>query len=241
MTRRLFPLAIALAVSCLSAHDALGQLFGERTLGRSISRQASPSAASRTTAARATGRTIGAAAAQPTAGETVPSLMTEGARFLRGNRAASDFVGTDAGETRRFVGGEQAGGEGEEIRSAIDNLQVETAPDANQTASAARTPRVPMNAPRLRVAFDFSPQVPTTVSDQLTRRLQAASLRTGASRIEVSVADGVATLRGAVASARDRKMAELLARFEPGIESVQNQLVVRPADSPPLPPPPVRD
>jgi hypothetical protein len=167
--------------------------------------------------------------------------MSEAARFLRGNRAASDFVGTGTSETRRFVGSEQAGGEGEEIRSAIDNLQVETAPDANQTAGAVRPPRVPMNAPRLRVGFEFVPQVPTEVSDRLAHRLQAASPRAGTSRIEVSVAGDVAILRGEVASARDRKLAELLVGFEPGIAAVKNQLVVRPADSPPPLPPPVRD
>jgi len=167
--------------------------------------------------------------------------MSEGARFIRGNREASDFVGAGTGETRRFVGSEQAGADAEEIRSAIDDLQVEAAPDANQTAGAVRTPRVPMNAPRLRVDFEFSPQATTEVSDQLTRRLQAAALRTGQSRIEVSVAGGVATLRGEVASARDRKLAELLVGFEPGIAAVKNQLAVRPADPPPPVPPPVRD
>jgi len=241
MTRKIVLLAATLAASSLLAGGARAQLFGERTLGRSLSRQNSPSTARGTTTARTTGRTTNTPAAKSAPGESTPSLMSEGARFIRGNRAASDFVGAGTAETRRFVGSEQAGADAGEIRSAIDDLQVEAAPDANQTAGAVRTPRVPMNAPRLRVDFDFSPQATMEVSDQLTRRLQTALLRTGTSRIEVSVAGGEAILRGEVASARDRKLAELLVGFEPGIASVRNQLAVRPAGLPAPPPPPAQD
>lgn len=238
MTRKIVLLAATLAVSFLPAHGAWAQLFGERTLGRG--RPASQASTTRTTSRASSAKA--AAGAKPAAGATAGSLISEEARFVRGNRTASDFVGAGTAETRRFVGSEQAGAEAEEIRSAIDDLQVEAAPDANQTAGAVRAPRVPMNAPRLRIGFEFAPQAAAEISDQLARRLQAASLPAGTSRIEVSVAGGVATLRGEVASARDRKLAELLVGFEPGIAAVKNQLAVRPADSPPpLPPPPVRD
>jgi hypothetical protein len=237
MTRITVLIAVAFVVSFLLAQGASAQLFGERTVGRG--RPASGASTTRTTGRASPAKT--AAGAKPAAGETTGSLISEDARFVRGNRTASDFVGAGTGEARRFVGSEQAGGESAEIRSAIDNLQVEAAPDANQTAGAVRPPRVPMNAPRLRIDFEFAPQVATTLSDQLSRRLQAASPRAGTSRIEVSVAGDVAILRGEVASARDRKLAELLVGFEPGIAAVKNQLVVRPADSPPPLPPPVRD
>ena len=241
MTRQIVLLAVTLTASSLLADGAWAQLFGERTLGRSVSRRASPSTARGTATPRTPSRTTGTSAAKPAPGETTASLMSEDARFIRGNRTASDFVGAGTAETRRFVGSEQAGADAEEIRSAVDDLQVEAAPDANQTPGAVRAPRVPMNAPRLRVDFAFSQQTTAVISDQLTRRLQAAALRSGPSRIEVSVAGGVATLRGEVASARDRKLAELLVGFEPGIAAVKNQLAVRPADPPPPVPPPVRD
>jgi osmotically-inducible protein OsmY len=47
--------------------------------------------------------------------------------------------------------------------------------------------------------------------------------------MEVSVQGATATLRGVVASARDREMAELLVRFEPGISTVRNELTVQQA------------
>ena len=58
--------------------------------------------------------------------------------------------------------------------------------------------------------------------------------------IEVLVAGRTATLRGAVASARQRELAEIVARFSPGIFQIQNELTVRPppAVAPPVPVPP---
>lgn len=241
MTPRLLLIVVTVFVSSLPAAGALGQLFGDRTLGRSVSRQATPSAASRTTSARPVGRTTGnnTPGAQA-AGESTGSLISADARFVRGNRSAADFVGSDTGETQAFVGRAQ-GVAAEEIRSAVDELEVELAPDANQTAGAVRPPRVPMYAPRLRIDFGFAPQAASEVSAALTRRLQAAPFRAGTSPIAVSVADGVATLRGEAASAQDRKLAELLVRFEPGIVSVQNQLTVPSAELPTPPPPLDRD
>ncbi len=131
------------------------------------------------------------------------------------------------------MGSEQAGGEAR--RNPLGDRQFagrggagrESDGRRSQTASSAD------ECPAAEIDFEFAPQVPTAVSDRLARRLQAASPRAGTSRIEVSVAGDVAILRGEVASARDRKLAELLVGFEPGIAAVKNQLVVRPADSPP--------
>ena len=44
------------------------------------------------------------------------------------------------------------------------------------------------------------------------------------SPIEVSVANRKATIRGAVASEADRRRAEILATFEPGVSAVVNDL-----------------
>ena len=44
------------------------------------------------------------------------------------------------------------------------------------------------------------------------------------SPIEVSVANRTATIRGAVASAADRRRAEILASFEPAVSAVANEL-----------------
>ena len=87
-----------------------------------------------------------------------------------------------------------------------------------------------MYAPRLRVDFEFAGEPETEVNDRLVRRLQSGVASGLASnRIAVSVAGGAAIVRGAVASERDRKLAELMLHFEPGIASSAEPVAVRPA------------
>lgn len=44
----------------------------------------------------------------------------------------------------------------------------------------------------------------------------------------IEVSDGVATLSGVAKSDRDRRMAELLVKLEPGVNQIENQIVVAP-------------
>jgi hypothetical protein len=46
------------------------------------------------------------------------------------------------------------------------------------------------------------------------------------SGIRVNVEDGTVVLRGTVATASDRRVAERMAKLEPGVDRVQNELVV---------------
>jgi hypothetical protein len=78
------------------------------------------------------------------------------------------------------------------------------------------------------VAFDVTRPPEEAVAQNLTHLLQVSPELRSNSRIDVSVAGRVATLRGEVASERDRSLAEKLVLFEPGIDSVKNELKVRP-------------
>jgi hypothetical protein len=236
MTRRFALLSVALAAVFSFAADASAQLFGQRTVGQPLSQRPGTSATNSAKASRAS-----AAASFSASGGNGPatgnrgSMVNEKARFIRGNRKATDFVGADTAESKRFVGREQAGTD-EEVRSAVDNLNVEMAPDANLTAKPVMPPRVQMNAPRLRVAFEFAGEAQGEVNSRLTSRLEKTLPGGATNRIAVSVAGDAATVRGVVASERDRKLAELMLLFEPGIVRVQNQLQVRPAELPRPPP-----
>lgn len=283
MSRNITLRVAVLTAALLFAADASAQLFGDRTLGQPLTRQpgmgtATPatqlgaSATNSAQAARASAGSISLPGGNRTATPKAGSLVNERARFKRGNRKTTDFVGADAGEARSFVGSEQAGAEMEaakEIRSAVENSDIEVATDANRTAKPALPPRVKMNPPRLQLALDLSraaegqvnslrsgglPEaLPGGSSSQgaasdgaavgqvnslLTGRLEKALPGGSSNRIAVSVAGDAAIVRGAVASERDRKLAELMLLFEPGIDRVQNLLEVRPADEPKLPPPP---
>jgi len=157
--------------------------------------------------------------------------IDETARYLRENRQATDFVGSDLGEARGFVGSQQAtevGGDAE-ITSAIDEFQLELSPDANMTAQPVIPARTGMYPPRLQVSFDFQPLSVGAVNVKLADRLGSILSLDDSSSIEVLVEDDVAILRGEVASERDRRRAGLLVLLEPGIADSRNELKVNPA------------
>ena len=147
MTRNNALLVAAFITASLLAADASAQLFGQRSLGQPLSQRPGSSAATSGTAATNSARASRASAAasfsvsggNPSATGNRGSMVNEKARFIRGNRKTTDFVGADIGEARGFVGSEQAGTD-VEVRSAVDNLNVEMAPDANLTAKPVMPP-----------------------------------------------------------------------------------------------------
>lgn len=146
-------------------------------------------------------------------------------RFIRGNRRTGNFVGGDSRDRRGFVGSQQ-GGQTTRSRPVITTPR-SAAPDANRTASAARRGRSGMYDPRLSIAFEVTRPTEEEVAESLARLLTASPGFQSANRFEVSVEGGIATLQGEVASERDRTLAERLILFEPGIDSVRNELKVK--------------
>ncbi len=201
------PLAVALVAFWL-ASDASGQMFGNRT-----------------TPPRPTAR--GGEERSGPEIESIGTIVDESARYLRGNRAATDFVGSVSADSSRFVGMSQAG-TGEGLQSAVDDtLQVETTAErVNRLVEPVVPPRLRLNAPRLELGFAARPQSTQQVQVTAVQRLQSTLPGLDSDSFEVSVAEGVATLRGSVASERDRRMAELLLSFEPGIGRIQNEMTV---------------
>ena len=215
--------AIVAIVGIWCASDASGQMFGDRRVARPTTQRAA------------------AGNAEERAGpalESVGTIVDETARYVRGNRAVTDFVGSDSADASRFVGMHQSG-LGEMLQSAVDdNLQVQTvAPDVNRVVEPVVPPRLRLNAPRLELGFVARPQNVQQTEVTVVRRLQSSLPTLDPDGFEVSVADGVATLRGTVASERDRRMAELLLSFEPGIGQIQNDLTVAAPDAMPAPTP----
>lgn len=100
---------------------------------------------------------------------------------------------------------------------------------ANPFGAGAATETTPSVRTRLRADIQTPARSPQRLSAQVQRRVMAS---TPASRrvdgFAVTVTDGVATVSGTVASERDRRMAELVLRLEPGVRQVDNQIVVAP-------------
>ncbi len=147
-------------------------------------------------------------------------------RFVRGNRSKQDFVGSNRSELSGFVGVEQALGVGR-VNSAVDNLKIETKGGRTNTPLPPQ-PAKGMYYPRLEFDFeDLGQGVPRPsdlkVSSQLKERIQAVSQ----GRVDIMVKDGDVVLKGAVDSKRTSELIENLLRFEPGIDHIINELVVR--------------
>ena len=152
--------------------------------------------------------------------------VTGNERFVRGNRRGTDFVGTDSRDRRDFVGMQQGDTSGQ-IRSAITGLRPRSGPDANRTQRQPARRRTEMYDPRLKVNFAFSQRPSQQIASDLIRRLESSLAIDQTGWIEVSLEGEKATLRGEVASERDRALARLLVLFEPGISVVQNDLTVK--------------
>jgi hypothetical protein len=197
----------------VAAH-ADAQMFGSRTLGQTLSRRPSPAAAA-----------VG--------------TLTGGERFVRSNRRRTDFVGSDALELARFVGRIRGLTRGA-AQSSMTGFRVEQAPDANRTAPPAALRRAPVYAPRLELAESFSGPAPETVRRRLENQLARSPGLALYGPVEVWVEGGTAILRGEAASARDAEMAALVVAMEPGVERVQNELIIRSSIPPPAPAPEVR-
>ncbi|MGQ9574170.1 MAG: BON domain-containing protein [Thermoguttaceae bacterium] len=191
---RLVP-GLAILFGLAMGEQSAGQLFGTRRAG------------------------LGAAAPS----ETGPALLQGNERFLRGNRRQGNFVGTDLRDRRRFVG-VQREGTTSRLRPAAAGFRVQTPPSPNLPPATTVNRATGMYEPRLTVAFEVPERPAAEISERLTRQLMSIPGLHPASHIEVSVEGRTATLRGEVASERDRILAEKVLLFEPGVSEVRNEL-----------------
>lgn len=226
------------AIACLlEAQQAAAQSFGTRNLGaETIGRRTRPGNES-----NEAGGLLGNPNLDP--GATMSQgLMNPGARFIRRNRDAADFVGRDFSETRNFIGAESGGLTMSALRSAVNELRQAPEVDANQQTPAPTAGRKSIYPPRLRLDWSVNTPAGTPPAAAADRRLAEALTDQTRLPIGVSLVGRKAILRGEVASEHQRRLAAALARLEPGIDAVQNDLVVseerdsgppRPAESEP--------
>ena len=176
------------------------------------------------------------AEAQVDRGRTVErseTIMDEDARFLRDSREAGDFVGRRSYDEGGIVGVRSTGEARQTSRSAVDdNLRIDIGTDINQANVPFIPPQFQLNAPRLQVGFAPRARTSGELDARLINRLQTRLPGDATNPIEVSVGEDEVVLRGEVASERDRRMAELLVRFEPGVRQVRNELLVAPTSTP---------
>ena len=93
-------------------------------------------------------------------------------------------------------------------------------------SSAAAKPAI---RTRLRSAIEVASMPSSQVQMNATQRFRSLANYPSLNGINVGMRDRTAVITGVVSSPRDRRMSELLIRLEPGVSSVDNQVVVSPA------------
>lgn len=111
-------------------------------------------------------------------------------------------------------------------RNANQNQNMQGLNQAGRTTRAGNVKTT--LRPQQRVAFDYAP--PTEATTQRSLQAQFSGERSGASLkgVDVNLENGVAVLRGSVDSDESRKLAAIMARLEPGVSKVRDELVVPP-------------
>ena len=208
------------ALMCLLVGGAgvEAQMFGRpRTLGSPLTRQSRPG--------------------QSTISDPEGEVRAD-SRFLRGNRGRGDFVGSDRGDVRGFVGSQQGRVSGPVV-SAVAGVgpDVDRSTQINQSLRPPR--RTELYPPKIVLGFASATAPGLRDRDALLGELANPDYFAASNRYEVWVEGRTAILRGEVADARERDLAALLVSFEPGISAVRNELTIaKPgyAASTPVPP-----
>lgn len=203
-------LVLAILTAQAEAQSTSSGMFGQRTTGSSLG------PGNRTFSAGATTGSNAASAGQISGNE----------RFLRANHQAGQFVGADSTDAayalRNFsIYGANAANRLQQLGGTL-----RSAARAAAQQQASQSAVVPPFQTAIEASF-ARPEISTQrVSESLARHV-AGNRGIQASRpIQVAVEGDTAILRGEVASQRDRTLLEHLARFEPGIRNVRNELTV---------------
>ncbi len=186
--------------SIVPADRASAQLFGPRSIGRNAR------------------------------GDQLTSMESAGTvggsrRFVRGQRAANDFVGSDRDEAAAFIGNIQATNDGE-VTDSVTGLREQPTVRVNRARVRKTT-----GLYAARLSPDFVTQLPgagaAAQKPVFSVALGMLSEQQGF-QISLSPTQRSATLTGTVQTNHDRQIAEILVMFEPGLESVKNDLQVVP-------------
>lgn len=172
--------------------------------------------------------------ATPTKPGTAASPTVGADWLIQRKHGAGAFVGVD--DSANFVGAQQTDDTGADAaNSAATNLPpVKFNTGVNMLLPARKITDI--YYPQVKIAFDYPAPKSPQVSSALVQQLKGTPGLQLTSPIEVSVEDRTATIRGEVASERDRSLVEQIALFEPGISSVRNLLTLKAPATQPQPP-----
>ena len=147
-------------------------------------------------------------------------------RFGRENRAPGTFVGADATDAQNFFAVPTANTQNQRARGNATTRNNFQQTSGNQSSRGANLRR------RMNVRFDYARVAPPRVNTNLNRhfnRLTSVGVR-GSLRfpgnVQITMQGRTAVLSGSTASQDDAAVAVALAKLEPGVSQVRNELTV---------------
>ncbi len=163
-----------------------------------------------------------AASAKGTSSEAVTPMLGQEWHIERTHERGS-FVGADSRDKMGFIGRGQAMETGT-LASAVAGLRLLMG-NVNVPLPLRRNTEI--YEPHVALGFEVSAPAPQSLGVALGEKIQANPAFRLTLPIAVSLEGTTATLRGEVASERERALIEQRVLFEPGIYSVRNQLTVK--------------
>jgi hypothetical protein len=165
------------------------------------------------------------------------SQLGSNERFVRGSRQAGQFVGSDRQEVETVLntmgGANSPGGMNQSSLSGLNSRSGTNLQNANRRNQAnplqmgGRAGRTAADlCTTVSPGFSYPQLTPLTIQTALTGRLTKTTRIRKVSPIRVVLEGGTTVLQGVVETEHDRVLAEQLARLEPGVTRVRNDLIV---------------
>jgi hypothetical protein len=158
-----------------------------------------------------------------------------------GAGAAGQQQGMVGQRSTRLAGNAQAGQTTPGQMNQMNNRQGQNRNNARRTGQTANQNQAGAGAgnqqqrsvrPQMVVNFDYPAHTPDNTETALTTRFSKLANKVQFQAVEIEVNGTRVILRGEVASQQDIKLASILARLEPGVRTVQNELTVAPDPEP---------
>lgn len=222
-------LLLAIMLMLIQHEIAAGQLIGNRSIGGpalSLTQQRAGGNAAAPNPGTGQASSGGIGQASNAIGSLGSRMQVNNTRFVRGNRSRQDYVGSNRTDLDGFVGSGQALGVGR-VSSSVENFRIETTktklnrPLPPQPAKGMYYPRLEIDFEKASSPGELHREGPASV-DTSDRVAQFS-----AGNATITMSGTTAILRGTVNSVRTSELLMQLLSFEPGIDRVKNELIVR--------------
>ena len=204
-----------------------GGLFGSGSTGSGASasnRSTTTGGSSSTGSTGSTGGTSGGVTQGPTPGSqsnVATDAMANRQRFET-TQVAGEFAGADAADTTNFLSRQTGTTRATNNLNGLQNLFSQGLQQLNQQSQRSTRPQI-----RVPLKMGFAPPPASlTRVQKFTGHLGKLPGIQFQGLPQIEMEDRTAVLRGVVASEEDRRLAEALAKMEPEVLAVRNELTV---------------